>query len=85
VLISRLNRHPPLDPTSIVPRSQDHGERPFRPIRQKQRQSQMAEESVQSWNGRVLLPPLLGQLKRAGQVRLAHWSIRLVSYLIQFL
>jgi hypothetical protein len=45
----------------------------------------MAEEPVQSWNGRFLFPPFLGQLKRAGQVRLAHRSIRLVSYLILIL
>ena len=81
----RLDRNPPLHPTSTFPSSKDHGEWPICPIRQEQRQSQMAEEPIQSRNGRFLFPPFLGQLKRAGQVRLPHRSIRLVSYLIRIL
>jgi len=80
ILIPRLDRNPPLYPIAALPSSQNYGEWSIRPIRQEQRQSQMAEEPVQSWNGSFLLPPFLGQFKRAGQVRLAHRSIRLVSY-----
>lgn len=85
MLIPRLDRNSAFHPTSTLPSSQDHGEWPIRPIRQEQRQSQVAEEPVQSGNGRFLFPPLLGQLERARQVRLAHRSIRLVSYLILIL
>ena len=60
VLISRLDRNPAFHPTSTLPSSQDHGERSIRQIRQEQRQSQMAEESLQSWNSRFLFPPLMG-------------------------
>jgi len=84
MLIPRLDRNPPFHPTTALPSSQDHGEWSIRPIRQKQRQSQMAEESVQSWNGPFLFPPFLGQFKRARQIRLPHRSIRLVSYFVIF-
>ena len=79
MLIPRLDRNPPLHPITALPSSQNYGEWSIRPIRQEQRQGQMAEESIQSWNGPFLFPPFLGQFKRAGQVCLPHRSIRLVS------
>jgi len=60
MLILRLYRNPPLHPITALPSSQDHGEWSIRSIRQKQRQSQMAEEPVQSWNGPFLFPTFLG-------------------------
>ena len=60
VLIPRLDRNPPLHPITALPSSQNYGEWPIRPIRQKQRQSQMAEEFIQSRNGPFLFPPFLG-------------------------
>ena len=60
MLIPRLDCDPPFHPTTALPSSQNYGEWSISPIRQEQRQGQMAEESIQSWNGSFLLPPFLG-------------------------
>ena len=60
VLTPRLDRYPAFYPIATFPSSQDNGEWSIRSIRQEQRQSQMAEKSIQSWNSRFLFPPLMG-------------------------
>jgi hypothetical protein len=64
-LISRLDRHPSLDPTTALPRRENHGEWLIRPLWEEQPKSQMAEEPIPSRNSHLLLSPLLGQLERA--------------------
>lgn len=78
-LTTRLYRHPPVNPTSAIPRCPNHGERSVFEIRKTQPFGEMAEEPFPRRDRAWVLVDLMGRVVRAGQVCLINRLVCLVS------